>query len=104
MFAIIRAAGKQYRIAQGDVVRFEKMAAEPGETCEINEVLAIGEDEGNVTLGRPTVEGAKVQGTVIRHGKDKKIIVFKRKRRKGYRKKQGHRQMHTMIRIDSISA
>ena len=104
MFAIIRADGRQYRVAKGDVIRFDKMKAEPGDSFETSQVLAIAEEDNKLKIGSPVVEGAKVEGTVLEHGKDKKIIVFKRKRRKTYRRKYGHRQDHTLVKIDKISA
>ena len=104
MFAIIRADGRQYRVAKGDIIRFDRMKAEPGDTFETSQVLAISEEDNNLKIGCPVLEGAKVEGTVLEHGKDKKIIVFKRKRRKTYRRKYGHRQDHTLVKIDKISA
>ena len=104
MFAIIRADGRQFRVAKGDVIRFDRMKAEPGASFETSQVLAIAEEENKLKVGSPVVEGAKVEGTVLEHGKDKKIIVFKRKRRKTYRRKYGHRQDHTLVKIDKISA
>ena len=104
MFAIIRADGKQYRVAKGDVIRFDRMKAEPGDSFETSQILAIAEDNNKLKIGSPVVEGARVEGTVLEHGKDKKIIVFKRKRRKTYRRKYGHRQDHTLVKIDKISA
>ena len=79
------------------------MKAEPGDTFETSQVLAIAEEDNKLKIGSPVVEGAKVEGTVLQHGKDKKIIVFKRKRRKTYRRKYGHRQDHTLVKIDKIS-
>ena len=104
MFAIIRADGRQYRVAKGDVIRFDRMKAEPGDSFETSQVLAIAEEDNKLKIGSPVVQGAKVEGTVLEHGKDKKIIVFKRKRRKTYRRKYGHRQDHTLVKIDKISA
>ena len=104
MFAIISADGRQYRVAKGDVIRFDRMKAEPGDSFETSQVLAIAEEDNKLKIGSPVVEGAKVEGTVLEHGKDKKIIVFKRKRRKTYRRKYGHRQDHTLVKIDKISA
>ena len=104
MFAIIRADGRQYRVAKGDIIRFDRMKAEPGDSFETSQVLAIAEEDNKLKIGSPVVEGAKVEGTVLQHGKDKKIIVFKRKRRKTYRRKYGHRQDHTLVKIDKISA
>ena len=104
MFAIISADGRQYRVAKGDIIRFDRMKAEPGDSFETAKVLAIAEEDNKLKIGSPVVEGAKVEGTVLQHGKDKKIIVFKRKRRKTYRRKYGHRQDHTLVKIDKISA
>ena len=104
MFAIISADGRQYRVAKGDVIRFDRMKAEPGDSFETGQVLAIAEEDNKLKIGSPVVEGAKVEGTVLQHGRDKKIIVFKRKRRKTYRRKYGHRQDHTLVKIDKISA
>ena len=104
MIAIIRADGRQYRVAKGDIIRFDRMKAEPGDSFETSQVLAISEEDKKLKLGSPVVEGAKVEGTVLQHGKDKKIVVFKRKRRKTYRRKYGHRQDHTLVKIDKISA
>ena len=104
MFAIISADGRQYRVAKGDIIRFDRMKAEPGEVFEAGQVLAISGDDNKLKIGNPLVEGAKVEGTVLQHGKDKKIIVFKRKRRKTYRRKYAHRQDHTLVKIDKISA
>jgi len=104
MFAIIRTDGKQYRVSQGDTIRLARMSAEPGDVFETDQVLAIGGEESELKFGSPVIAGAKVQGTVLKHGKDKKVIVFKRKRRKTYRRKYGHRQGHTMVKIEMISA
>tara|TARA_B100000945_G_C20277270_1_gene546914 strand:+ start:308 stop:802 length:495 start_codon:yes stop_codon:yes gene_type:complete len=104
MFAIISADGRQYRVSKGEIIRFDRMKAEPGETFETSQVLAITEEDNKLKIGSPLVEGAKVEGVVLEHGKDKKIIVFKRKRRKTYRRKYGHRQDHTLVKIDKISA
>ena len=104
MFAIIRTDGRQYRVSKGDIIRFDRMNAEPGDLFETSQVLAIAEEDNKLKIGSPVVEGAKVEGTVLQHGRDKKIIVFKRKRRKTYRRKYGHRQDHTLVKIDKISA
>jgi len=104
MFAIISADGRQYRVAKGDIIRFDRMKAEPGDSFETTQVLAIAEEDNKLNIGSPVVEGVKVEGTILEHGRDKKIIVFKRKRRKTYRRKYGHRQDHTLVKIDKISA
>ena len=104
MFAIIRTDGKQYRVAQGETIRLARISAEPGGAFETDQVLAIGGEESELKFGNPVIVGAKVQGTILQHGKDQKVIVFKRKRRKPYRRKYGHRQAHTLVQIDKISA
>ena len=104
MFAIIRTDGKQYRVAQGETIRVARIRAEPGDAFETDQVLAIGGEESELKFGKPVIVGAKVQGTILQHGKDQKVIVFKRKRRKTYRRKYGHRQTHTLVKIDKISA
>ena len=104
MFAIIRKNGRQYRVSQGDTVKFDKMSSKPGAALEIEEVLAIEEQSGEFKFGSPVLKGVKVLGTVLKHERDKKIIVFKRKRRKTYRRKYGHRQSHTIVKIKSIGA
>lgn len=103
MYAIIATGGKQYRVQEGDVLFVEKLIAENESTIELNEVLAVSKD-GKLTVGSPVVEGAKVIASVVKHGKAKKIIVFKYKRKKDYRKKQGHRQPYTQIKIEKIEA
>ena len=104
MFAIIRTDGKQYRVAQGETIRLARISAEPGDAFETDQVLAIGGEESELKFGKPVIVGAKVQGTILQHGKDQKVIIFKRKRRKTYRRKYGHRQAHTLVQIDKISA
>ena len=102
-YAIIRSGGKQFKVSPGDVVRVPSIADKnEGETIEFAEVLAAGDDNG-VRVGAPTVSGARVVGTVVNHGRGPKIIVFKFKRRKQYKKKKGHRQGYTAVKIDSIA-
>jgi len=103
MYAIIRTGGKQYQVAQGDQLRVEKLAGNVGETVELDEVLLVGGGE-NLNIGKPVVEGAKVTATILAQGKAKKVMVFKKKRRKGYQVKNGHRQLYTALRIEGISA
>ncbi len=98
-YAIIRSGGKQFRVEEGATVRLPSLAGEAGETVEF-EVLVVGGDE--VRVGAPIVDGARVTGTVVEHGRDAKIIVFKKKRRKQYKRTQGHRQGFTAVKIDSI--
>ena len=102
MFAIISTDGKQYHVAQGETIRLARIKAEPGEAFETDQVLAIGGEESELKFGKPVIAGAKVQGTILQHGRDKKVIVFKRKRRKTYRRKYGHRQAHTLVKINKI--
>lgn len=103
MYAIIATGGKQYRVQEGDLLFVEKLAAEVDSTVEINEVLVVSKD-GKITVGAPVVEGAKVVARVVKHGKAKKVIVFKFKAKKDYRRKQGHRQPYTQIKIEKIEA
>ena len=103
MLAIIKTGGKQYKVAKDDVIRVEKMAGEPGESVDFSEVLLVGDDDGQ-TVGAPLIEGATVAATVLEQKRDKKIIVFKKKRRQGYKRKNGHRQNLTVLRITDILA
>ena len=100
--AIIETGGKQYRVAEGDVIFVEKLSAEAGESVKFDRVLAVIDENGSV-FGTPVVEGAKVDASVVKNGKGKKIIVFKYKPKKGYRRKQGHRQPYTKVTIGKIS-
>ena len=100
MYAVVRTGGKQYKVAPEQKVRVEKLPGEIGDRIELDEVLLTGGD--SVKIGTPTVEGAKVVGTITDQGRGPKIIVFKLKRRKNYRRKQGHRQDYTEIRVDTI--
>ena len=100
MYAIIETGGKQYKVEQGDVVFVEKLGVEEGETVTFDKVLVVGGDD--VKVGTPYVDGASVEASVVKNGKDKKIIVYKYKSKKGYHKKQGHRQPYSKVQIDSI--
>ena len=102
MYAIIETGGKQHKVSEGDVIRVEKLDGELGKVLEIRDVLFVSNPDG-VHVGSPSVEGALVKAEIVAHGKRKKIIVFKKKRRKGYRKKQGHRQLYTGIQIKEIT-
>ncbi len=102
MYAVIETGGKQYKVQEGDVVFVEKLDAEDGATVTFDKVLAVS-NEGNVIFGKPLVENASVSAKVLGQGKDKKIIVFKFKPKKNYRRKTGHRQPHTKVQIDKIS-
>ncbi|MDO4439307.1 MAG: 50S ribosomal protein L21 [Eubacteriales bacterium] len=101
MYAIIATGGKQYKVAEGDVIRVEKLGAEAGQTVTFDQVLAIGGE--TLTVGSPLVEGATVTATVTKEGKAKKVIVYKYKRKTGYHKKNGHRQLFTEVKIEKIS-
>ena len=101
MYAIIESCGRQYKVAEGDVVFFEKLNAEEGKKITVDNVVLLSE-EGKVQVGNPYVKGIKVEGKVVSHGKGKKIIVFKMKPKKNERKKQGHRQPYTKVEITSI--
>jgi len=103
MYAVIKTGGKQYRVTEGEVLNVEKLAGEVGSRVELAEVLAVGEGEG-MKIGTPTVEGASVVAEIVEQGKGKKVIIFKKKRRKGYTKKQGHRQLFTGLKITEIKA
>ncbi len=103
MYAILATGGKQYRVQEGDILFVEKLVADVDSQIELTDVLAVSKD-GKLTVGSPLVEGAKVTASVVKHGKAKKIIVFKYKRKKDYRKKQGHRQPYTQIKIEKIEA
>lgn len=104
MYAVVVTGGKQYRVSEGDVVYVEKLNAEVESTVELDNVLVVSKDNGELVVGKPVVEGAKVSAKVLAQGRDKKIIVFKYKRKKDYRKKQGHRQAYTKIQIEKINA
>ena len=102
MHAIIETGGKQYKVTEGDTLFIEKLPVEAGEAVTFDKVLAFI-DGDKITVGTPVVEGAKVDGSVVKNGKGKKIIVFKYKPKKGYRRKQGHRQPYTKVTIGKIS-
>ena len=104
MYAIIRAGGKQYRVAEGETVYVERLATPVGETVTFGEVLLLGGGEGEPKVGAPFLNGASVGGTVLDHDRDAKVRVFKYKKRKHYRRTRGHRQSYTAVRIDSIQA
>lgn len=102
MYAIIKTGGKQYRVNEGDVISVEKLDVASGEKVVFDEILVVSR-EGELQIGAPVVSGAKVEGTVVQQGKEKKVVVFKYKPKKDYRKKQGHRQPFTKIKIEKIS-
>jgi len=101
MYAVIQTGGKQYRVTPGDTIHVERLAGDVGSLVELGDVLAVsGEDK--MVVGQPKVEGASVVGEIVAHDRGKKIVIFKSKRRKTYRKRQGHRQDLTMLRIKEI--
>lgn len=101
MYAIVKTGGKQYQVSSGDQLRVEKLDGQVGDTVELNAVLLIADGE-EVTVGTPVIENAHVVATIAEQGKEKKIKVFKRKRRKGYRLMRGHRQPYTALKISEI--
>jgi large subunit ribosomal protein L21 len=103
MYAIIKTGGKQYRVSEGDVLNVEKLEVEAGQDVVFDQVLTVV-NEGEVTVGKPVVDGAKVTAKVVEHGKGVKIFVFKYKAKSNYRKRQGHRQPYTQVEIKSIEA
>ncbi|MFO0694176.1 MAG: 50S ribosomal protein L21 [Polyangiales bacterium] len=102
MYAVIKTGGKQYRVSQGETLRVEKLPGDVGAKVEFNEILLVGGEK--VVVGKPTVAGAKVVASIVAQDRAKKIIVFKMRRRKNYRRKNGHRQPYTELRIESVSA
>ena len=104
MYAIIQTGGKQFTVKTGDIIEVEKLAAEIGQEVIFSEVLAIGTDDGKLNAGTPRIEGAQVAAKVLDQFRAKKLIVFKMKRRKGYRRTKGHRQSLTRVEITAINA
>ena len=102
MYAIIATGGKQYKVAEGDIINVENLGVSEGETVTFDQVLAV--NNGELVLGTPVVNGAKVTAKVICEGKGKKVIVYRYKRKSGYHKKNGHRQQFTKVQIESITA
>lgn len=103
MYAVIQTGGKQYRVEPGQTVVVEQLAGDTGDAVEFPEVLLVS-DEDKVAVGRPTVDGAKVTGQIVEHGRDDKVIVYKFQRRKNYRRKYGHRQAYTAVKINEVVA
>ena len=104
MYAIVKTGGKQYKVAQGDVLFVEKLEANEGDVVTLDQVLAVAGENGLTVVGAPVVEGATVTAKVVAQGKAKKVIVYKYKAKKDYRRKQGHRQPYTKLVIESINA
>ena len=101
MYAVIRSGGKQYRVAPGQTIRLERVVGELGAKVELGDVLLV-ENDGNIKVGSPLVANAKIEATVVENDRAKKILIFKKKRKKQYRRTQGHRQDYTAVRIDNI--
>ena len=102
MYAIIATGGKQYKVAEGDIITIEKLGVEAGENVTFDQVLVVGGDD--LKVGDPTVNGASVEASVVKEGRGKKVIVYKYKRKTGYHKKNGHRQAFTQVKIEKINA
>lgn len=104
MYAIMKTGGKQYKVGEGNIIKVEKLPAEVGEKITFEEIIFLTDGEGNVKIGDPHISGAKVIAEVLEQGRDKKIVVYKYKKRKNYHKKQGHRQPFTRIKIEKIES
>lgn len=104
MYAVLVTGGKQYKVSEGDVIYVEKLNAEVDSNVELNNILMISKADGELVVGKPGVDGAKVSAKVLAQGKNKKILVFKYKRKLDYRKRQGHRQPYTKLQIEKIEA
>jgi len=103
MYAVVSSGGKQYKVHEGEILRVEKISGNIGDKVSFDKILMYSDGE-NVRIGRPVLDDVTVRGQIVEHGKNKKIIVFKYKRRKRYRRKQGHRQQYTAIKIENIEA
>lgn len=101
MYAVIETGGKQYKVQEGDIISVEKIDSEEGDKIDFSKVLLVSKEDGLI-VGKPYIEGAKVEGSVLEQGKGKKIVVFKYKAKKNYKKKQGHRQPFTKVKIEKI--
>ena len=104
MYALIESGGKQYKVSEGTVLKVEKLEAAAGDRLSIDKVLMVNDENGNIKVGNPLVSNARVEVEVMEQGREKKVVVFKYKRRKNYRKKQGHRQPFTRLKVLTIEA
>lgn len=104
MYAVVESGGKQYRLSPGEAVNVEKIEGEVGQTVVLGKVLLLVDDEGSATIGNPVVEGVDVTAEIVAHGRGRKIVVFKYKPKVNYRRKQGHRQPYTRVRVTGIGA
>ena len=102
MYAVIATGGKQYKVAEGDVIKVEKLGVAAGETVSFDQVLVV--NDGSIKVGNPTISGASVSASVVEEGKNSKVIVYRYKRKTGYHKKNGHRQAYTKVKIEKINA
>ncbi|MBF0510269.1 MAG: 50S ribosomal protein L21 [Deltaproteobacteria bacterium] len=102
MYAIIKTGGKQYKIRAGEIFRVERLPGDVGQTVSFDQVLMLSDETDSIKVGKPTLEGVRVDGVILKQGKGKKIIVFKKKRRKSYEKKNGHRQYFTEIKVNEF--
>ncbi len=102
MYPVIATGGKQYKVAEGDVIKVEKLGVAAGETVSFDQVLVV--NDGSIKVGNPTISGASVSASVVEEGKNRKVIVYKYKRKTGYHKKNGHRQAYTKVKIEKINA
>jgi large subunit ribosomal protein L21 len=103
MYAVVKTGGKQYRVSPGAVIKVERLEGEVGATIALDQVLMIGDADGGPKLGTPLIDGARVAAEVLEQSRAPKVIVFKKKRRKNYRRKRGHRQLQTVLRIQDIA-
>jgi large subunit ribosomal protein L21 len=101
MYAVIKTGGKQYKVAESDIIRLERLSGEAGDSVAFGEVLVVGGDDG-ITLGSPLVAGAQVAGEIVKHSRSARILVFKKRRRQNSKRSRGHRQDHTVVRISEI--
>ena len=104
MYAVLQTGGKQYKVSEGDVIFIEKLDAEVDSTIELKSLLAVSKEDGTLIVGSPIIEGASLSAKVLGQGKAKKVVVFKYKSKKDYRRKQGHRQPYTKLQIEKINA
>ena len=102
MYAVIATGGKQYKVAEGDVIKVEKLGVAAGETVSFDQVLVV--NDGSIKVGNPTISGASVSASVVEEGKNRKVIAYRYKRKTGYHKKNGHRQAYTKVKIEKINA
>jgi large subunit ribosomal protein L21 len=103
MFAVLKTGGKQYKVSKGDTIQVEKLAGEVGDQVELADVLMVVDDDDNVRVGQPVIEGATIKAEIVDQGRHRKIVIFKMKRRKNYRRKAGHRQPFTALKIVDIA-